>query len=358
MDTFTLVVAGLRRRRDHPDRPGHLHGRVRRRHPRAPRALRGRAEARKAPRRAAAASPSSSSESAALAQLNKVVEKRDFGANLLRDLGCRRPQAQAVRVPRHLGRPRRSASRSCMYLLGFVAAGAPEPGRPGHRLPRRRHARRASGSTSASAARLKAFNSQLPDTVTLIANALRAGSSFLQAIELVVRESRPPISIEFGRVIREVNLGLPFDHRAREHGPPRAVRGLRADGHGHRDPAPGRRQPRRDPRLDRVHDPRADPDQGRDPDPDRAAAHVRLRRRRPALRPRLLHLPRGAEVLRPDVRQAAGRHRHPARTHPAGHRPPGDGRRASSSSARSWISRSRHGTRNHRRGRSRRSRSS
>jgi tight adherence protein B len=59
--------------------------------------------------------------------------------------------------------------------------------------------------------RLKAFNKQLPDTITLIANALRAGSSFLQAIELVVRESRPPISTEFGRVIREVNLGLPFD---------------------------------------------------------------------------------------------------------------------------------------------------
>ena len=26
-----------------------------------------------------------------------------------------------------------------------------------------------------------------------------------------MRESRPPISTEFGRVIREVNLGLPFD---------------------------------------------------------------------------------------------------------------------------------------------------
>jgi tight adherence protein B len=61
------------------------------------------------------------------------------------------------------------------------------------------------------AGRLGSFNKQLPDTITLIANALRAGSSFLQAIELVVRESRPPISTEFGRVIREVNLGLPFD---------------------------------------------------------------------------------------------------------------------------------------------------
>jgi tight adherence protein B len=59
--------------------------------------------------------------------------------------------------------------------------------------------------------RLNAFNKQLPDTITLIANALRAGSSFLQAIELVVRESLPPISTEFARVIREVNLGLPFE---------------------------------------------------------------------------------------------------------------------------------------------------
>ena len=74
----------------------------------------------------------------------------------------------------------------------------------GFLLPRFWLSRRKSG-------RLNAFNKQLPDTITLIANALRAGSSFLQAIELVVRESRPPISTEFGRVIREVNLGLPFD---------------------------------------------------------------------------------------------------------------------------------------------------
>jgi tight adherence protein B len=71
-------------------------------------------------------------------------------------------------------------------------------------LPRFWLGRRKSG-------RLGAFNKSLPDTITLLANALRAGSSFLQAIELVVRESRPPISTEFGRVIREVNLGLPFE---------------------------------------------------------------------------------------------------------------------------------------------------
>jgi tight adherence protein B len=58
------------------------------------------------------------------------------------------------------------------------------------------------------AQRLKAFNTQLPDTITLLANSLRAGSSFLQGIELVTREARPPISEEFERVVREMQLGM------------------------------------------------------------------------------------------------------------------------------------------------------
>lgn len=56
--------------------------------------------------------------------------------------------------------------------------------------------------------RLGAFNKQLPDTITLLSNSLRAGSSFLQSIELVSREGNPPMSEEMGRVVREVNLGL------------------------------------------------------------------------------------------------------------------------------------------------------
>ena len=56
--------------------------------------------------------------------------------------------------------------------------------------------------------RLKAFNRQLADTTSLLSNALRSGSSFLQAIELVSREAEPPMSEEMGRVVREVNLGL------------------------------------------------------------------------------------------------------------------------------------------------------
>jgi tight adherence protein B len=58
------------------------------------------------------------------------------------------------------------------------------------------------------ARRLKQFATQLPDTITLLANSLRAGSSFLQGMELVTREARPPISEEFERVVREMQLGV------------------------------------------------------------------------------------------------------------------------------------------------------
>ncbi len=56
--------------------------------------------------------------------------------------------------------------------------------------------------------RLRVFGEQLPDTITLLANSLRAGSSFLQGIELVTREARPPISEEFDRVVRDMQLGM------------------------------------------------------------------------------------------------------------------------------------------------------
>ena len=147
--------------------------------------------------------------SQALTQLNRVVEQRDFGANLARelaraDLKLKPSEYLAILVGSTLGVP------ALMFLLSFAL---PTLGNPialllgafvGFMLPRLWLGRRKSS-------RLNAFNKSLPDTITLIANALRAGSSFLQAIELVVRETRPPISTEFGRVIREVNLGLSFD---------------------------------------------------------------------------------------------------------------------------------------------------
>ncbi|MDQ6695505.1 MAG: type II secretion system F family protein [Chloroflexota bacterium] len=56
--------------------------------------------------------------------------------------------------------------------------------------------------------RLKAFNSQLSDTIALMANSLRSGYSLLQSMELVSREALDPIGVEFRRVVREVGLGL------------------------------------------------------------------------------------------------------------------------------------------------------
>ncbi len=56
--------------------------------------------------------------------------------------------------------------------------------------------------------RLRSFNNQLGDTITLLANSLRSGYSLLQAMEMVSRESPPPVSEEFHRVVQEVGLGL------------------------------------------------------------------------------------------------------------------------------------------------------
>ena len=148
-------------------------------------------------------------QSQALANLNKVVEGRDFGANLARelaraDLRLKPSEYLFIWLGSIIGVP------VLLFILGFFLSALQSPLALligmliGFLLPRFWLNRRKNG-------RLNAFNKQLPDTITLIANALRAGSSFLQAIELVVRESRPPISVEFSRVIREVNLGLPFE---------------------------------------------------------------------------------------------------------------------------------------------------
>jgi tight adherence protein B len=59
--------------------------------------------------------------------------------------------------------------------------------------------------------RLKAFNDQLSDTINLMVNGIRAGYSVMQAMEAVAEEMGPPISIEFGRVVREVQLGITLE---------------------------------------------------------------------------------------------------------------------------------------------------
>ncbi len=147
--------------------------------------------------------------SAALASINRVVERRDWGANMARelaraDLPLKPSEWLAIRVGAVVGVPVGMVALSSavpafsnplVWLVGLAI---------GYLLPRIWLGRR-------KAARLKAFNGALADTITLLANSLRAGSSFLQSIDLVVRESQPPISTEFGRVIREINLGLTLE---------------------------------------------------------------------------------------------------------------------------------------------------
>lgn len=52
------------------------------------------------------------------------------------------------------------------------------------------------------------LNEQLPTTLIMMANALRSGYSYLQAIELVSKEMPAPISEEFSFVLKEMNLGI------------------------------------------------------------------------------------------------------------------------------------------------------
>ena len=51
------------------------------------------------------------------------------------------------------------------------------------------------------------FTNQLGDCLMMVANAMRSGFSFLQAMELVSKEMEPPISDEFKHVMRDIGLG-------------------------------------------------------------------------------------------------------------------------------------------------------
>lgn len=59
--------------------------------------------------------------------------------------------------------------------------------------------------------RCKAFAGQLLDTLVLMSNSLKAGYSFLQAVELLTREAPSPSREEFKRVVRENSLGVPVE---------------------------------------------------------------------------------------------------------------------------------------------------
>ncbi|MFZ5626160.1 MAG: type II secretion system F family protein [Bacillota bacterium] len=60
---------------------------------------------------------------------------------------------------------------------------------------------------SRKAKRVHMFDNQLGDALLVMSNSLRAGFSFLQAMDMVSREMPAPISEEFARALREMSLG-------------------------------------------------------------------------------------------------------------------------------------------------------
>src|SRR5689334_20905088 len=63
--------------------------------------------------------------------------------------------------------------------------------------------------------RLATIDDQLVDALLLMSNGLKAGLSLQQSMELVVREMKPPISDEIGRVVKEIHLGMLTDDALR-----------------------------------------------------------------------------------------------------------------------------------------------
>lgn len=59
--------------------------------------------------------------------------------------------------------------------------------------------------------RSASFTNQLGDCLMMVANALRAGFSFLQAMEMISKEMEPPISDEFKHVMRDIGLGATLE---------------------------------------------------------------------------------------------------------------------------------------------------
>jgi len=59
--------------------------------------------------------------------------------------------------------------------------------------------------------RQQKFHTQLLDVLLLITGAVQAGYSLMQALDLAVKEIPAPASEEFGRVLREIRLGISLE---------------------------------------------------------------------------------------------------------------------------------------------------
>lgn len=88
------------------------------------------------------------------------------------------------------------ARKGVILPLGLAIAGAVTPGLWVMRAKRVRAAK---------------LEIELVDALTLIANSLRAGHSFMQALELVGKDAPPPLGPELAKVLRDSRLGMSID---------------------------------------------------------------------------------------------------------------------------------------------------
>lgn len=66
-----------------------------------------------------------------------------------------------------------------------------------------------------SARRLDLFNDQLEESLMGMSNSLKAGFSIMQALDMVVKQGRNPISLEFRLMMQQVQLGMTLDDALR-----------------------------------------------------------------------------------------------------------------------------------------------
>jgi tight adherence protein B len=59
--------------------------------------------------------------------------------------------------------------------------------------------------------RIKNYQAQIVDGLTLLANGIRAGLSVPQSLGMVVTELKPPISQEFGLMLQQNRIGVPLE---------------------------------------------------------------------------------------------------------------------------------------------------
>lgn len=57
------------------------------------------------------------------------------------------------------------------------------------------------------ARRINKLNAQLPDTLTMLSNSLKAGFGLMQSMELVSRELEHPIATDIRRTLQDINVG-------------------------------------------------------------------------------------------------------------------------------------------------------